>query len=89
MTADALTRPERGCARHQARDVSTAVREDGGCAYCTRRLDLFKTVGRRALCGLPTPKQFPACVEDPQGFDFDEPAFREGAGRNLNLRGTA
>lgn len=84
MTADALTKPERGCARTQARAVREAVRADGGCAYCTRRAGLFETIGRRAACGLTPPRQFPACVGTAQGFDFDEAAFQQGAGRNLN-----
>lgn len=84
--SDDLSRPERHVARNQGRDVRTAVKEDGGCCYCTRRAHLFDNVGRRALCGLSPPKQFPSCVDSPQGFDFDEPAFREGAGRNLKER---
>ncbi|NUS39418.1 MAG: hypothetical protein HOQ02_10400 [Lysobacter sp.] len=83
MIADVLSKPERSCARDQARDIRDLVREDGGCCYCTRRLGIFESVGRRALCGLTPPKQFPACVGTDAGFDFDEPAFREGAGRNL------
>lgn len=83
MSADALSKPERSCARDQAKDVRELVKEDGGCCYCTRRAGLFETVGRRAACGLSPPLQFPACVGEAQGFDFDEPAFREGAGRNL------
>lgn len=80
---DALTKPERGCARGQGRDIRELVKEDGGCCYCTRRAGIFETIGRRAACGLSPPKQFPSCVESAQGFDFDEPAFREGAGRTL------
>lgn len=82
MTADALSKPERSCARTQARSVRAAVHDDGGCCYCTRRARLFDTIGRRAACGLTPPKQFPSCVDSAQGFTFDEAAFREGAGRN-------
>lgn len=83
MSADALSRPERSCARDQAREIRELVREDGGCCYCTRRAGLFEGVGRVAACGLSPPKQFPACVGTAAGFDFDEAAFREGAGRHL------
>ena len=81
--ADHLSKPERRCARDQAKDIRELVREDGGCCYCTNRARIFETVGRRALCGLTPPKQFPACVQTRDGFDFDEPAFAEGAGRTL------
>lgn len=83
MSADDLSRPERHCARGQAREIRDLVHEDGGCCYCTQRSGLFETIGRRAACGLTPPRQFPACVGTPDGFTFDEPAFREGAGRNL------
>lgn len=85
MTADALTKPERSCARGQGREAMELVREDGGCCYCTRRSGVLDTIGRRAACGLDPPQQFPNCVDGERGrdFDFDEPAFREGAGRNL------
>lgn len=82
MTADQLTRPERSCSRLQGRAVRAAVLEEGGCCYCTNRARLFEGVGRLATCGLDPPKAFPACVAFGQ-FDFDEPAFREGAGREL------
>lgn len=82
MTADALSKPERSCARRQARTARELVTDDGGCCYCTRRSGVLATFGRRAACGLTPPKQFPACVDDPAGFEFDEAAFREGAGRN-------
>jgi hypothetical protein len=75
--ADFLTRPERTCSRSQGRDVRALVQADGGCCYCTRRARLFASVGRLAVCGLPTPKAFPACVNSAAGFTFDEPAFRE------------
>lgn len=81
--ADSLSKPERNCARDQAKEIRELVREDGGCCYCTRRSSLFETIGRRALCGLDPPKQFPNCAGAAGGFEFDEPAFREGAGRNL------
>lgn len=81
--SDALSKPERYVARDQGREVRDLVKEDGGCCYCTRRCSVLNTIGRRAACGLSPPKQFPACVASPQGFDFDEAAFREGAGRNL------
>ena len=81
--ADELSRPERSCARNQAHDIRTAVKEDGSCCYCTKRAHIFANTGRRAVCGLDPPKAFPACVDGREGFDFDEPAFREGAGRNL------
>lgn len=84
MTADALTKPERNCARGQARTVRELVTEEGGCCYCTRRAHLFEGIGRRALCGINPPKRFPGCVGQPQGFQFDEAAFLEGAGRNLH-----
>lgn len=81
--SDALSKPERHVARDQGKEVRELVKEDGGCCYCTRRCGVFETIGRRAACGLSPPKQFPACVDSPQGFEFDEAAFREGAGRNL------
>lgn len=80
--ADHLTKPERSCTRAQSRRIRNLVLEDGGCCYCTQRAHLFEGTGRRALCGLDPPKQFPACVAFGH-FNFDEPAFREGAGRNL------
>lgn len=76
-SSHALSRPERGCARTQARHIRERVRDDGGCCYCTRRAGIFENVGRRAVCGISTPKAFPACVSAPGGFDFDEPAYRE------------
>ena len=82
MTADALTKPERSCSRQQGRAVREAVLADGGCCYCLNRSHLFSTVGRIAACGIDPPKAFPACVAFGH-FDFDEPAFREGAGRLL------
>ncbi|MGH8028039.1 MAG: hypothetical protein ACREO0_15070 [Pseudoxanthomonas sp.] len=83
MTADSLTKPERSCSRMQSRAAAELVRNEGGCCYCTRRSHIFDTVGRLAACGLDPPQQFPKCVTTPTGFDFDEPAFREGAGRQL------
>lgn len=85
MRADALTRPERACSRAQTKRVRAAVVAEGGCCYCTRRSGLFEGIGRLAACGLETPKAFPACVLGTGGFDFDEPAFRDGAGRNLTI----
>lgn len=87
MTAEALTKPERTCSRAQGRAIRDQVMDDGGCCYCTRRSGLFETVGRRAACGLDPPKQFPACAVQPGGFDFDEPAYREGAGRDTRDSG--
>jgi hypothetical protein len=84
---DALTKPERTCSRAQARTIREHVLDDGGCAYCTRRAGLFETVGRRALCGLDPPKKFPACIALPGGFEFDEAAYREGAGKDMRGRG--
>lgn len=75
--ADDLSRPERGCARTQARKIRARVHDDGGCCYCTRRSHIFDTIGRLAACGLEPPKAFPACVDRAEGFTFDEPAFRE------------
>lgn len=86
MTADALTKPERNCSRAQSKKVRELVVQDGGCCYCTKRSHLFDTVGRIAACGLDPPKAFPACIAFPGGFDFDEPAFREGAGRTLTRK---
>ena len=82
MTADHLTKPERGCARAQTRRIRELVKEDGGCCYCKHRSSIFETIGRVAACGLDPPKAFPACVAF-NHFDFDEQAFREGAGRHL------
>ena len=82
MISDLLTTPERSCSRAQARQVRSAVIEDGGCCYCTHRAHIFQGVGRLATCGLTPPKAFPACIAFGH-FEFDEPAFREGAGRNL------
>ena len=83
MTDDVLSRPERSCARIQAKQIRELVHEDGGCCYCTRRAGIFATIGRRAVCGLDPPRRFPECAGSRSGFDFDERAFREGAGRNL------
>lgn len=83
MTADALTKPERKCSRAQARTIRGHVVEDGGCCYCTRRAGLFDTFGRRAACGLDPPRQFPLCITQRDGFEFDESAYREGAGRDM------
>jgi hypothetical protein len=79
MSADHLTRPERSCSRSQARDVRALVIEDGGCCYCTKRAGLFETVGRRAVCGLEPPKQFPQCAGTGH-FEFDEQRFNDTAG---------
>lgn len=79
--AEALSRPERGCARSQARRIRERIHDDGGCCYCTKRAGIFQTVGRLAVCGLTPPKAFPACVAAPEGFTFDEPAFREAVKR--------
>lgn len=79
--ADSLSRPERGCARQQARRIRARVHDDGGCCYCTRRAGLFVGIGRIAACGLDPPKAFPACVGKAGGFEFDEPAFREAVKR--------
>lgn len=87
MTADALTKPERTCSRAQSKRVRALVLEAGGCCYCTKRSHIFETVGRVAACGLDPPKAFPACIAFPGGFTFYEPAFREGAGRNLTYKG--
>lgn len=73
---DALSTPERGCARLQARRVRQRVQEDGGCCYCLHRDRTF-AVGRLFACGLSPPKAFPKCLGASQGFEFDEPAFRE------------
>ena len=86
MTADSLTKPERSCTRAQSKRVRELVITDGGCCYCTKRTHLFETVGRIAACGLDPPKAFPACIAFPAGFTFDEPAFLEGAGRNLHTK---
>lgn len=86
MTADSLTKPERFCTRAQGRQIRALVVEEGGCCYCTRRARLFEGVGRVAACGLDPPKQFPLCAALRGGFDFDEPAFREGAGKTMNLK---
>lgn len=83
---DALTKPERTCSRAQARTIRARVLEDGGCCYCTRRAGLFETVGRRAACGLEPPKQFPLCIALAGGFDFDEAAYRDGAGKDMRGR---
>lgn len=81
--------PERSCSRAQTKVVRSAVVAEGGCCYCTRRAGLFEGVGRLAVCGLPIPKAFPACLLGRDGFEFDEPAFREGAGKTLtNLEAT-
>lgn len=89
MNADTLTTPERSCTRAQTKRIRASVVEEGGCCYCTRRSDLFEGVGRLAACGLDPPKAFPACLLGAGGFDFDEPAFREGAGKTLtNLDAT-
>lgn len=82
MTADALSKPERSCARGQAREIRDQVHDDGGCAYCTNRSELFQSTGRRAACGLDPPRQFPACVSTAQGFVFDAAAYLDGAGKN-------
>jgi len=86
VTADALTKPERSCSRAQTRVVRDLVKEEGGCCYCTRRSKVFESVGRVAACGLEPPRAFPICVLKRDGFEFDEPAFREGAGRVLRDR---
>jgi len=83
---DALTKPERSCGRAQARTMREHVMEDGGCCYCTKRAGLFETIGRRAACGLDPPKKFPLCIALAGGFEFDEPAYREGAGRDMGDR---
>ncbi|HEY1034605.1 MAG TPA: hypothetical protein VGE09_06460 [Pseudoxanthomonas sp.] len=79
MSSDHLTRPERSCSRSQARDVRALVVEDGGCCYCTKRAGLFETVGRRAVCGLTPPQQFPKCLDSGQ-FEFDEERFNATSG---------
>lgn len=84
MSADALTSPERSCSRAQTKRVRAAVVAEGGCCYCTRRAALFAGVDRVAACGLDPPRAFPVCVISRDGFDFDEPAFLEGAGKTLD-----
>lgn len=84
MSADMLTRPERSCSRAQTKRVRAAVVAEGGCCYCTRRTALFAGVGRVAACGLDPPRAFPVCVLARDGFDFDESAFLEGAGKPLD-----
>jgi len=86
VTADALTKPERTCSRAQARSIRAHVLDDGGCCYCTHRSSVLNTIGRRAACGLEPPKQFPLCTALAGGFDFDEQAYREGAGRDMGDR---
>lgn len=85
MTADSLTRPERNCTRAQSKRMRELVLAEGGCCYCTQRSGMFEGVGRLAACGLDPPKQFPACVAFGH-FEFDEPAFQEGAGRNFHVK---
>lgn len=87
MTADHMTKPERSCSRAQTKRVRALVLEDGGCCYCRHRTRLFDGVGRLAACGLTPPKAFPACVVFPGGFEFDEAAFLDGAGRALKRGG--
>ncbi|WP_439444474.1 hypothetical protein ABWU93_11520 [Xanthomonas translucens pv. translucens] len=86
MTADTLKSPERSCSRAQTKRMRAAVAAEGGCCYCTRRTALFAGVDRVAACGHAPPRAFPACVLGRDGFDFDEPAFREGAGKTLDLK---
>lgn len=76
-----LSRPERGCARDQARRIRERVHADGGCCFCTKRAHIFETVGRRAVCGLDPPKAFPDCLDARAGFAFDEESYREVHGR--------
>lgn len=87
--SDALTQPERTCSRAQARRIRGQVLEDGGCCYCTHRSSVLGTIGRRAACGLEPPKQFPLCIALAGGFDFDEAAYREGAGKDMRWRDDA
>ncbi len=69
---ETLTRPERAQAFAEARRiVRDGIRERGGCAFCTRRDRTFG-IGRIATCGLHPQKQFPRCVGQPGGFEFDE-----------------
>lgn len=72
MSTTPFTRPEKGAAFHEARRLRARITDDGGCCYCTRRCPAFDTIGRRALCGLTPPKQFPACVDHAVGFELDE-----------------
>ncbi len=85
MTADHLTKPERSCARAQTKRVRALVLEEGGCCYCVHRARVFQGVGRLAACGLDPPRAFPACVAFRGGFQFDEAAFLEGAGKTMNV----
>lgn len=76
MNPEALSRPERSAARGQGRDIRADVKEAGGCAFCTRRDRTFG-IGRVHTCGVTPPRQFPACVTDARGFDFDSAAYQE------------
>ena len=69
--AETLTRPERARAVAEARRIRERISESGGCAYCTRRDRTFG-IGRIATCGLEPRRQFPRCVGQAGGFEFDE-----------------
>lgn len=77
MTDD-YTKPELGAERELCRAIREAVTGAGGCSYCKHRARLFETVGRRAACGLEPPRAFPRCVDQPDGFAFDEGAYSGG-----------
>lgn len=74
------TRPEKGTERAIARAVREALKECGGCCYCTHRAGLFEGSGTRDGCGLAKPLAFPQCVEAQGGFEFDEGLYQEGRG---------
>lgn len=83
MTDD-YTRPELGVERELCRAIREAVVDAGGCRYCRHRARLFDTEGSRAACGLEPPRAFPACLDQQQGFEFDQEAYRRCANAELS-----
>jgi hypothetical protein len=43
------------------------IKATGGCGACTHRV----TAWGLAHCGLPTPREFPACIDTTPGFNPD------------------
>lgn len=66
------TRPERAAAWRQNRALAARIRDNGGCAHCIHRDMTLAGIGTRAACGHATPKQFPNCIDDEEGFECDE-----------------
>ena len=65
---DELTGPERAAEIHLRRRLMPLVFECGGCRMCAQRIE---DDAGWADCGLVPQRKFPACVEQPGGFELD------------------